>query len=206
MCYSEKMNSFATQIRQLENNEDNTYEVKKGSRPIIVTAAHGIRQKKHNGKIKLAEPYTRGIAKYVSRKTGCYYLIKNENTGVDPNKKNNDEFKSILSDLITKNKIKLMIDLHGAKKERSFDVEIGTLNGKMAGQETVNRLINCLKETGIKNIAINDPFKGGQISRTTHNKTGIECIQLEINYNYRNIRKVRNLNKICRALVKFTSI
>ena len=197
------MNSFSTQIRQLENDDSSTYEIKKGCCPIILTSAHGIMQKKRNGKYKLAEPLTRAIAKYVSKKSGCFYLIKNEDTGIDPNKKNDDEFKAILVDLIEKNKIKLMLDLHGAKKTRKFDVEIGTQDGKMARLETVNRLIECLKKSGIKNIALNDPFKGGQISQSIHENIGIECIQLEINHNYRNILKIRNLSKICKALVKF---
>ncbi len=200
------MNSFSSQIQNLEHNDSDTYEIKKGSRPIIITSAHGIGQKKRSGKFKLAEPYTRAIAKYVSRKTRCYYLVKNEDTGTDPNKKNNDEFKSILINLIKENNIKLQIDIHGAKKGRDFDVEIGTLDGKMAKKETVDRLIECFKKSGIKNIAINDPFKGGQISQATHEKTGIECIQLEINHDFRNLRRIRNLHKICRALIEFVSI
>lgn len=197
------MNSFSSQIQKLEHDDNNTYEIKKGRNPVIITSAHGIGQKRRNNKFKMAEPYTRGIAKYVSKKTDCYYLIKNEDTGTDPNKINRDDFKIILRDLISKNKIKMMIDLHGARKERDFDIEIGTLGGKMVKQETINRLINCFKEAGINNIVLDDPFKGGQISQTIHNNEGIECIQLEINYNYRNIRKIRNLKKICRTLVRF---
>lgn len=206
VCYNKRMSSFSSQIQKLEHNDDNTYEIKKGRNPVIITSAHGIGQKRHNNKFKLAEPYTRGIAKYVSRKTNCYYLIKNEDTGTDSNKINRDDFKIILSDLISKNKIKMMIDLHGAKKERDFDIEIGTLSGKMVRQETISRLINCLKEVGINNIVLDDPFKGGQISQMIYNNTGIECIQLEINYNYRNIRKIRNLKKICSALVRFIQV
>ena len=197
------MNSFSAQIRQLEKDDNSTYEIKKGNCPVIFTSAHGIRQQKRGGKFKLAEPYTRAIAKYVGRKTDSFYLIKNEDTGADPNKKNDNEFKTILTDLITKNHIKMTIDLHGAKKDRDFDVEIGTLDGEMAKPETVNKLIACLKKSGIKNIAINDPLKGGQISQTIHRDIGIECIQLEINYNYRNIRKINNLKKICKALISF---
>ena len=197
------MNSFSSQIQKLEHDDNNTYEIKKGKTPIIITSAHGITQKRRNGKFKFAEPYTRGIAKYVSKKTDCYYLIKNEDTGTDPNKINRDDFKTILNDLISKNKIKMMIDLHGAKRERNFDVEIGTLDGKMAEQDTINRLIDCLKKAGIKNIALNDPFKGGQISQTVYSDIGIECIQLEINYNYRNIRRINNLKKVCKALINF---
>ena len=200
------MNSFSSQIQKLEHDDNNTYEIKKGKIPIIITSAHGIAQKRRNGKFKFAEPYTRGIAKYISRKTNCYYLIKNEDTGTDPNKINRDDFKIILNDLISKNKIKMMIDLHGAKRERDFDVEIGTLDGKMAGQDTINKLIDCLREAGIKNIALDDPFKGGQISQATYANIGIECIQLEINYNYRNIRKINNLKKICSALVRFIQV
>jgi hypothetical protein len=199
------MNSFSTQIRQLENDKSCTYEIRTGSFPVIITSAHGIRQKKRNGKFKFGEPYTRGIAKYVSRKTDCFCLIKNEDTGVDPNKKNEDEFKTILADLVEKNRIKLVIDLHGAKAERDFDVEIGTRDGKMAKQETVDKLIECLNKAGIKNVVVDDPFKGGQITQATHDNTSAECLQLEINYKYRNIRKIQNLNRICRALANFVS-
>ena len=73
----------------------------------------------------------------------------------------------------------------------------------MTKLETVDKLIDCFRKVGIKNIIIDNPFKGGQISKKTHNDTGIECVQLEINYNYRSIRKIRNLNKICKALVSF---
>lgn len=197
------MNSFQNNIKKLESDYNDTYDIKKGTAPVILTSAHGIGQKKRHGLFKLAEPYTRGIARYVSKKTDCYCLIKNEDTGIDPNKQNNDEFKAILCNLISKNHIKLLIDLHGAKKERDFDVEIGTVNGKTATETTVNTLIECLNKNGIKNIVLNDPFKGGNITRTVFNETGIECIQLEINNNYRNVHKIKNMRKLCKALITF---
>ena len=197
------MDSFSAEIKKCERDYSDTYDIKKGSVPIVITSAHGIEQKKRGGFLKLAEPYTRGIARYVGRKSDCYYLIKNEDTGVDPNKHNGDEFKAILCDLVNKNHIKVLIDLHGAKKERDFDVEIGTMNDKTASGTTVNALTECLKKNGINNITLNDPFKGGDIIRTVSDKTGIECIQLEINNNYRNIRKIKNLKRICKALIMF---
>lgn len=190
-------------MKKLEGDYVGTYDIKKGSVPVILTSAHGIKQKRRNGKFKLAEPYTRGIARYVSKRTGGYYLIKNEDTGVDPNRQNNDEFKTILIDLINNNHLKLVIDLHGAKKEHDFDVEIGTLKGKTADEKTIAKLIECLKKSGIRNVAENDPFNGGDITRMIFDEAGVQCIQLEINYNYRNIRKIKNMRKICRALVMF---
>lgn len=204
-CYNKSMNSFSAQIKDLEKTKGITYEIRTGKCPVMIVAAHGIGQKRRNGHYKLAEPYTRGIAKYVSKKADCYCLTKNEDTGVDPNKKNDDEFKAILLDLVKKNNIKLMVDLHGAKREREFDVEIGTRNGEMVKSEEVDRLIDCFKECGIRRIVLDDPFKGGQISQTVHEKAGIDCVQLEINYNYRNVRKIKNLREICRALTRFVS-
>lgn len=197
------MNSFLSQIKRFEADHNDTYDIKIGQIPVILTSAHGIEQEKRGGKVKLAEPLTRGIAKYVSKKTSCCYLVKNEDTGVDPNKANNDEFKKILLELIEKNHIKLLIDLHGAKKERNFDVEIGTLEGRSADAKIVGDLVECLQKNGVTKIAFNDPFKGGFITRTVYENCGINCIQLEINGDYRNLRKINNLKKICKALTDF---
>ncbi len=197
------MNSFLSQIKRFEADHNDTYDIKIGQIPVSLTSAHGIEQEKRGGKVKLAEPLTRGITKYVSKKTSCCYLVKNEDTGVDPNKANNDEFKKILLELIEKNHIKLLIDLHGAKKERNFDVEIGTLEGRSADAKIVGDLVECLQKNGVTKIAFNDPFKGGFITRTVYENCGINCIQLEINGDYRNLRKINNLKKICKALTDF---
>ncbi|MBR3172694.1 N-formylglutamate amidohydrolase [Candidatus Saccharibacteria bacterium] len=197
------MNSFYSEIKKLESDYNDTYDIKKGLIPIILTSAHGIEQKKRSGKIKFAEPYTRGIARYVSKKTSCYYLIKNEDTGIDPNKPNHDEFKTILLNIIKQNHLKLMLDLHGASKERDFDVEIGTLKGITADTAIVDKLVKCFRKCGVTRIAFNDPFKGGYITRTTYEETKINCIQLEINQNYRSIRKANNIKKICNSLIMF---
>lgn len=200
------MSNFSTQLQTLESEKNGTYFIKKGQVPIIFTSAHGITQKKRNGKIKLAEPYTRAITRYVSKKADCYCLIKNEDTGVDPNKANNDEFKRILIDLISKNHIKMLVDVHGAKRERDFDVEIGTLFGTSAHPKIIDKLTKSLLDNNIKNIVYDDPFHGGHITKDVLSATGINCIQLEINRSYRNIRDISRLRKICKALVDFTKI
>ncbi len=193
---------FSMKIRELDIAGTNTYEIKTGKIPVIITSAHGIGQKKRSG-WKFAERLTRGIAKYVARKANCYYLIKNQDTGTDPNKDNDDEFKTILLDLIEKHHIKLAIDLHGAKKDWDFDVEIGTLGGESMDQKVLDKLIRSLEKNKIKKIAINDPFKGGDITKTVHEKAGINCAQLEVNQNYRSLIKTKEMKRLCRALIMF---
>ena len=69
--------------------------------------------------------------------------------------------------------------------------------------KTIDKLIACLNKNGIKKIALNDPFKGGDITKTVHEQAGIPCLQLEINQNFRNLRKINNLKKLCKALGEF---
>ena len=193
---------FSAKMHKLETESSDTYDIKIGSRPVILTSAHGIGQKKRRG-WKLPEFFTRGISKYVGEKADCSYLVKNRDTGVDPNKENDDEFKTILLQLIEKNHIKLAIDLHGAKQDWDFDVEIGTLNGQTIGPEIIEKLTKCLNRNGIKKIAINDPFKGGDITRTVHEQAGIDCLQFEINRRFRSLHRITYIENLCKALAEF---
>lgn len=156
-----------------------------------------------NGITKLNEPYTKAIAQYVSEYTNCNHLIKVKDTHIDSNKDNIDEFKLKLADLIKKYNIKLLIDIHGASRDRDFDIEMGTLNNLSADFSTIEELKDAFIEQGIKNIKINNPFKGGGITKYIYQNTDIDVIQIEINRNYRDINNVDNIEKVCNALIKF---
>lgn len=196
--------NFKELIEYLENKkENNTYLIKNGVLPIILTAPHTMIQEKEDGTIKLDEPYTKAIAQYVSEKTNCSHLIKVKDTHIDSNKENIDEFKLTLIKLIKEHNIKLLIDIHGASRNRDFDIELGTLNNLSADYSTIEELKDSFIEQDIKNIEINNPFKGGGITQYIFQNTDIDIIQIEINRNYRDINKVENIEKICNALINF---
>ena len=195
---------FEKEIINYEKNVDiYSYRMKKGSTPIILTAVHTVEQKKEEG-IKFSEPFTSGIAQYVANKINGYYLIKSVDNGVDSNSTVVDEFKELLLKYIKENNIKLLIDLHGAKYSREFDVEFGTLSNLTTDLTTQNTLIDCLKEQGVKNISLNTIFKGGGITKYIFENTSINVIQLEINQRFRNVNNLKETKKICDALIEFT--
>ena len=66
-------------------------------------------QLKENGEYKNSESYTKAIAMYVAQSTNCFFLIKNRDTGIDPNSTENDIFKNMLLDTIKDNDNKLVI-------------------------------------------------------------------------------------------------
>ena len=195
---------FKEEIDKLENSKtESTYLVKKGTVPIILTAVHTMKQRKKDGTIKLNEPFTKAIAKYVGNKTDCSYLIKQRATKIDSNWEELDDFKLLLERFIHEHGVKLLINNHGTSSKREFDVELGTLNNLSVRQSTIRNLRNSFFEYGIYEVVLNEPFKGGGITKYIFGKTEIDVIQIEINGKYRNINNAENMERLCNALIKF---
>lgn len=195
---------FKDEILKYESsNYNNPYIMKIGLLPVIITAPHGVKQKKEDGTIKLSEPFTKAIAMYVANNLNTSFLIKTKDTGIDANSDNKEVFKETLLQIIKTQNIKLLIDLHGSKKERDFDIEFGTLNNLSADYSTVKELEEAFKEHGIKNVIYNEPFKGGGITRYIYGNTNIDVIQIEINRKFRDIDNIDNLKKVCDSLIAF---
>ena len=192
-----------TMIENEEKFKDLTYICKKGNIPVIITAAHTMVQLKKDGQYKENEPFTKAMCIYISENTNCFYLIKNKDTGIDSNNSLNDTFKNMLLDIIKDNNIKLVIDIHGAKEDRNFDIELGTLNNLSSDYSTIKELIDSFEENGINNIEINNPFKGGSITQKVFSETSCDVIQLEINAKYRNILNADKMKQVCDSLSKF---
>lgn len=175
----------------------------KGYLPVLITAPHTMEQIKSDGTLKYGEPYTKGLAKYISETIGTHYLIKTIDTGIDANSVEHEEFKHKLLKIIKENNIKLVVDLHGAKKERDFDVEFGTLNNLSADYSTINKLKDSFINNGVKNIELNKPFKGGGITKSIYFNTDIDVIQIEINGKFRDSNDMKAIEDICNSLIDF---
>ena len=87
------MNNCLRKIKRLEKLfSDNFYNgsgktafnIEEGRIPIMVSAPHAINQFR-DGKVKYADMYTGGIAKYLHEKTGCHVIYSCMYTESDPN-------------------------------------------------------------------------------------------------------------------------
>jgi N-formylglutamate amidohydrolase len=196
--------NFKEEINELENLElTNDYKISMGNIPILFTAPHTMEQLRSDGTVKKAEPYTKAIALYLNKHMNTYSMIKLQDTGLDSNRDNHDEFKNKLLNLVDEHNIKLVIDLHGASVNREFDVEFGTMNDLTADFSTINELKEAFIENGITKISFNNPFKGGAITQYLYNKKDIDVIQLEINYKYRDYSNLENLKLLIESLSNF---
>ena len=196
--------SFNEEINELELLEfDSDYIIKKGNLPILFTAPHTMDQVKEDGSIKPNELFTKAIALYLNKHYGVNFMIKIKDTGIDANRDNKDEFKKELIRFIKDNNIKLVIDLHGSKKDREFDVEFGTLNNLSAEYATIKELEEAFTENGITNVIHNDPFKGGAITEYVYSLKDVDVIQIEINGKYRDYQNIDELKKLCKSFENF---
>lgn len=196
--------TFKEQIELLEIDESNqVYNLRIGTLHVMLTAVHTMNQKREDGSIKLQEPYTKAIVKYISEKLDTYHYIKLQDTGVESNRLNQEPFKQNLLKYIKEYNIKLVIDIHGAKEERDFDVEFGTLNNLTTDFSTIKELEDAFVEQGVKGVVYNDPFKGGGITQSIYGNTEIDVVQIEINKKFRDLNQAEKLEKICNALINF---
>lgn len=201
--YGDTMN-FNDEINELENIIiDSDYIVLKGEVPILFSTPHTMIQHREDGTTKLNEPYTKAISLYLNKYCKTYSIIKINDTGIDSNRDNYDEYNVEMRRLIKDNNIKLVIDLHGANKDRNFDIEFGTLNNLSADFSTIKELEESFTENGITNIKHNDPFKGGAITQGIYSLGDVDVIQLEINGKYRDYNNIELLKKLIQSLENF---
>lgn len=195
---------FNDEINELENmNIESDFIILKGDVPILFSAPHTMLQKREDGTVKYNEPYTKAILLYLNKYFKTYAIIKNNDTGIDSNRDNYDKYNVELRRLIKEHNIKLVIDLHGASKERDFDVEFGTLNNLSADFSTIKELEEAFIENGITNISHNSPFKGGSITQGIFGLTDVDVIQLEVNGRFRDSNNLDLLNKLIKSLEMF---
>lgn len=193
----DKYKKFKEEMIFLENEKfDDIVILEQGSKPFILTSVHSMNQKREDGTIKFKEPFTKAIARYVAKKNDCTCFFKTRDNGIDSNRSENDIFKSKLLEFINTHDTKIVLDIHGAREDRDFDVELGTLDNKTAKASTVNCLKECFIKNGLTKIEMNNPFKGGKVTQFLFENTDVEVIQIEINGKYRNEDNIEDMKKV----------
>lgn len=101
---------------------------------------------------------------------------------------NGEEFHNTIDKLID-NGASTLIDMHSMyPKETMYDIEIGTVFNETATPEVTDYIKLELEKTGYR-IAVNEQWWGGAIVNYYKDR-GINCIQIEVNYNLVNNEKV----------------
>jgi hypothetical protein len=109
--------------------------------------------------------------------------------GGDPNWDELCPYKEKISSLVAQQRIRLVLDLHGAAERRPFDVDVGTMHGRsiLGSAEAIPVLRACFEAAGFRTITENvfSAERSHTITRFCATKLGIPAIQLEVNRRFR---------------------
>jgi hypothetical protein len=132
-----------------EISED--FDYLSGRVPILLSAPHGTIHIRL-GKPKQEDEYTSGFAKLIAEMTNAHVLYTRYRSLSDPNWYRDASYKKILQQIVERENIRFVLDIHGVAEHRMFGIALGTLGGKSCPQHR-NIIIRHLKKFGFSTDA-----------------------------------------------------
>ncbi|WP_418792112.1 hypothetical protein [Phosphitispora sp. TUW77] len=179
---------FVKTDRKSNPRKINPFRYFEGSLPVLVSAPHAVRHIRHK-KIKPSDEFTGSMAYILNKITSCHSLAVTKLYGGDPNFDDKCIYKDLIKNICTANRLKLVIDIHGASKQHDFDIDIGTMEGISLLNKTCYTTVlkDVLKNHGITRISENYFTVSGQNTVTSYvsQHLGVPALQLEINKRFR---------------------
>jgi hypothetical protein len=118
-----------------------------GKLPILISAPHGAVHTR-DGKPKEEDEYTAGFAQLLGQITNSHILYSRRKSATDPNADPEAPYKKYLQEIISKNKVRFVIDLHGANENRTFGIALGTLHGESCTEAELQIIIKAFEDFG----------------------------------------------------------
>ncbi len=183
----ERVHFYKTDKRVNPRQED-PFRFFPGKLPVLLSAPHAVRHYRQK-KIKISDEFTGSIVYLLNKLTGCQALAVTKFYGGDPNVDNPCIYKERIAEICSREKVKLLLDIHGVARQREFDVDLGTDSGKtlLGKARIVERLELNFKNFGLSRIS-NDYFAASgsnTISNYVARELRIPAIQIELNKQFR---------------------
>lgn len=174
--------------KRINPKQEDPFWIAPGKLPVLVSAPHAVRHYRQK-KIKMSDQFTGSIVYLLNKLTGCHAIAATKLYGGDPNMDSPCLYKERIAELCNREKVKFVLDIHGAAREQEFDVDFGTNHGKtlLAKARLVNVLEHNFQEFGLSRISHEHFAATGPNTITNYvaRELGIPAVQLEINKQYR---------------------
>ncbi len=171
-----------------------------GRIPILLSAPHAAAHLR-NGALKQEDDYTAALARLVAGMTGAHALYLRYRSDSDANFDRDVPYKQFLQAVIRRNRIRFVLDLHGAAAYRDFGLALGTLHGESCPDERP-LILAVLKRYGfhqdapwLSRLDLDDTFPAlgsdsqETITRFVSQRLRVPAAQLELNAYLRVVRR-----------------
>ena len=148
---------------------------------ILVSAPHSVNHLRR-GHLKTAEPYTGALAYAVWEAARQPAIVRTHGPAGDPNWDPGSPYKEAIRAAAGRGEIRCVLDLHGAARERRFDVALGTAGIDLPWLDDV---VEVFDQAGLSRVAINHPrFNAahpGTVTWFVGRELGLPALQIELN-------------------------
>jgi hypothetical protein len=183
----ERVHFYKTDKR-VNPKQEEPFWISLGELPVLVSAPHAVRHYRQK-QIKMSDQFTGAIVYLLNQLTGCHAIATTKLYGGDPNYDNPCIYKDRIAEICGRNKVKFVLDIHGATREREYDVDFGTNNGKtlLVKSRILETLKRNCQEFGLSRISYDHFTEIGSNTITNYvsRELGIPAVQVEINKQYR---------------------
>jgi len=170
-----------------------------GTLPVLISAPHATAHIRA-GKIKGEEEYTAAFAHLLGEVTGAFVMYTQFRSPDDANWDKSTPYKECLREIVARNDIHFVLDLHGMSNRHKIGIALGTINGRSCPEQE-SLIINALKnhnfhstlETSCRGFSTlqwdhfvinHSRFTGGIVSHTitrfASETLGIAAAQIEL--------------------------
>lgn len=174
--------------KKVNPQQEEPFWISRGQLPVLVSAPHAVRHYRQK-KIKMSDQFTGALAYLLHKLTGCHALAATKLYGGDPNIDNPCIYKSRLAEICCREKVKLVLDIHGAAREQDFDVDFGTDGSKtlLGKAKILTVLARNFQDFGLSNVSKDHFAASGPNTITNYvaRELKIPAVQIEINKQFR---------------------
>ena len=109
--------------------EQKSFKIINGNKKILLSAPHSVLHQRQNS-IRESETRTGDLVRRISKESNSYGIYKVKPEFNDANWDKKCEYKNKIKEIVEKEKIKALIDIHGMAAYRKQDICIGINSGK----------------------------------------------------------------------------
>jgi hypothetical protein len=135
--------------QEIASETEPEYRYIAGKVPVLISAPHGAVHTR-DGKPKEEDEYTAGLARLLGERTDGHVLYSRRKSETDPNADPQAPYKKYLEEIVSGNKIRFVIDLHGANAKSDFGVAVGTMQGKSCSAEDKIMIVDIFRKYNIR--------------------------------------------------------
>lgn len=199
--------SFLHQLQELETavsyltfapNGGPSFTYQPGDLPILISAPHATAHLRRQH-LKGEEEFTGALAQFLAEQTGIHALYSHYRSPGDPNWDRHSPYKQYLREIVQKNDIRFVLDLHGMSNRYKFGLALGTMNGRSCPDhealilQTVAKQFHPTSQAAAKKfselqwdhfVLNHSRFTGGlanyTITRFASQQLGVPALQIEL--------------------------